>query len=57
MAGAVDIAVRFFTVSDTELLYSLGTSNATVNIQDALYITDESENLIPCSRFFKSVSK
>lgn len=47
VAGAVDIAVRFFTVSDTELLYSLGTSNATVNIQDALYITDESENLIP----------
>lgn len=47
VAGAVDIAIRFFTVSDTELLYSLGTANATVNIQDALYVTDESENLIP----------
>lgn len=46
-SGQVTLSLRFYTVTDTDCIYSLGTENALVYIGDSLYITDEDQNLNP----------
>jgi hypothetical protein len=46
-SGQVTLSLRFYTLTDTDCIYSLGTENAQVYIGDSLYITDEDENLNP----------
>lgn len=47
VAGQVTLAIRFYTVTDTDVTYSLGTENAEVWIDDSLYVKDEDENINP----------
>ena len=46
-AGTIEISIRFYDVTDVNMTYSLGTESVRLNILDGLFITDESEDLIP----------
>ena len=46
-SGQATLSLRFYTVTDTDCVYSLGTENAQVYIGDSLYVTDEDENINP----------
>ena len=45
--GALDISIRFFEITDTDLVYNLPTKTARVFVEEGQYITDESDNLNP----------
>ena len=47
VVGSIEISIRFFKLTDTDLIYSLGTEPFTVQIAEGLFVTDESENLNP----------